>query len=160
MNLTPIPFLFAVLICVCGCQKGEINQPVNFTPLEHLNECEINIVDDKDEDRFLIINSQADLDQNVFFINSEPHSCAQLTEELTIDFDKWTLLIGKKQTTHIQGELIKQDVSRVGKDIEYNVTIRNGGYTAIGQFRFGIVIPKTPSNNKVNFNVVVVDNDS
>ncbi len=67
----------------------------------------------------------------------------------------YTLLIGKKALGGVPGKLIKQDVSLScdSTELTYNVEIQNGGYTAIGNFIFGVLIPK--SNATVKFNVDV-----
>lgn len=143
-----------------GCQKNKLGdqtdiQSVDFTTLDHLNECSISIIDTENTDRYLVINSQEELDQYIVFNHKDNGPCIQLIEELDIDFSKWTLLVGRKRISHIEGELIKQDVFNLDNNITYEVTIKNGGYTAIGQFRFGVVIPKISKNTNVNFDITV-----
>lgn len=138
-----------------SCQKEEINQSVEFKPIEYLNECSLNIVDPENADSYLVINSQEELTQHILINEKEENACVKLSEELNIDFSKWTILIGKKRLTHIEGELITQNVVKRNNELIYKVRIKNGGYTAIGQFRFGVLIPKISTGANVTFDIQV-----
>lgn len=144
-----------ILPLLGGCDKEEIGQLVEFKSIGYLNECSLNIVDPENTDSYLVINSQEELTQHILIHEKEENACIQLSEELNIDFSQWTILIGKKRLTHIQGELITQSVVKLDNDLTYKVRIKNGGYTAIGQFRFGVVIPKISTGTNVTFDVQV-----
>lgn len=144
-----------VLPLLGGCDKAKISQLVEFKPIEYLNECSLSIVDPENADSYLVINSQEELTQYILIHEKGENACVKLSEELNIDFSKWTILIGKKRLTHIQGELIAQSVVKLDKDLIYQVRIKNGGYTAIGQFRFGVLIPKISTGTNVTFDVQV-----
>ena len=155
-------FAGAVVCCVLlgSCRKGDVDKPVAFEALAHLNDCPINVFDDEDGDRYLVVRTPEQLEEYVIFGDgdgSQQNACTQLEEGLAVDFDKWTLLIGKKRTSHIQGEVIKQGVSTVGGDLVYRVRIKNGGYTAIGEVRFAVKVPKIAESKKVIFDIVVID---
>lgn len=146
---------FALLLVACKKGNNENSQPITFHALEHLNGCSINIVDNEHVDRYLVINSQEELNQYII-MNDEDHSaCVEAGKELRVDFTESTILIGKKRLNYIEGELIKQSVHHFNEKIVYKVSIKNGGYTAIGQFRFGVVIPKISNPSSVEFDVVV-----
>ena len=152
---------FVCLVLLGSCQKNEMGegyameQLLEFESLKHLNECDVNIVDNENIDRFLIINSQEELKTYVLFNNVEQSPCDQLKNELNVDFSESTMLIGKKQLSLIEGELVKQEVVAFDEELVYKVRIRRGGYTAIGQFRFGIIIPKVSKDINVKFDVSV-----
>lgn len=133
--------------------KKPNTQALNFEPIEFLNECPINIINSDHIDQFVIITSQKELNKYVVFTNKEHHKCDRLLEQLSIDFSKQTLLIGKKRLVSIQGELLNQNVYKSGKNIVYNVTIKQGDYQAIGQFKFGVLIPKMATDEYVKFNI-------
>lgn len=143
------------LLLLGGCHKNEINQSIEFKAVEHLNECDIDIIDGENSDIYLIINSEEELTQQILFNDEEQIPCIQLRKEVNVDFSKWTLLIGKKRLVNIEGELIEQEVVSIGDDLIYKLTIKKGGYTAIGQFRFGVFIPKISKSTKVDFDVTV-----
>src|SRR5690606_29842167 len=106
----------------------------------------------------LVINTSQDLQEYILFEEGTGEICRELKNELNVDFSKYTLLIGKARLPAVQGSLIDQNVEK-GADgkYNYNVEIMNGGYTAIGQFKFGVVIPKVPDDTKVQFNVIIND---
>lgn len=144
-----------ILPLLGGCDKENVHQSVDFEPIGHLNECSVKVVDSENADSYLVINSQEELTQYILIHESEEYACIKLSEQLNTDFSKWTILIGKKRLTHIQGELITQSVVKLDNDLTYKVRIKNGGYTAIGQYRFGALIPKISTGVNVTFDVQV-----
>lgn len=157
--LSPILLLMtigATLLLLGACQKETSGQLIDFIPIESLNECHIDIVDGEHTDNYLIINSQAQLNQFIIINSEDQGACIQLSQQLNVDFSKYTILIGKKRLPAIQGELLEQSVLNIGKGLIYKVAIKNGGYTAIGQYRFGVIIPKISSRTNVKFDVNVV----
>ena len=147
----------ATLLLLGACQKETNGQLIDFIPIESLNECHVDIVDGEHTDNYLIINSQAQLNQYIIINSEDQSACIQLSQQLNVDFSKYTVLTGKKRLTAIQGELLEQSVLNIGKDLIYKVTIKNGGYTAIGQFRFGVIIPKISNDTNVKFDILVID---
>jgi len=148
----------AILIFGFSCNEGEFYEEglIDFNSVEHLNDCPVNILDSGNEDRFLVINSIEELESQIFWINDDTNPCLSLKEALDIDFSNYTLLVGKKRIPHIEGELISESVFRSGSaEYTYEVSLWNGGYTAIGQFRFGVIIPKIPDGTGVNFDIEI-----
>lgn len=142
-----------VSMIITACQKQPNSQALNMEPIEFLNECPINIVNSDHEDHFMVINSPQELNKYIIFNDMDEQACDRLHEQLSIDFSRNTLLIGKKRLNAIQGQLINQNVYRSGNDIVYNVTIKQGSYQAIGQFKFGVLIPKISTDAYVKFNI-------
>lgn len=141
-----------------SCEKADTMdiETVDFISLKQLNDCPVIVLNTQLSDEFLIINTQEELEQSVFTGSENPHLCELLKEELTIDFTKHTLLIGKKKTPQVKGELISEKVFHSdGKNYTYGIVIKNGGYTALGLFRFGVVIPKIPDGAKVDLDVEI-----
>lgn len=153
-----IPFLLAFFLFV-GCNKKQdfVPQSVSFQSIDHLNDCSIDIENTEDEDIYLVINSQEDLEK---YVIKDPiqaaQPCTDLQNELTIDFSKNTLLIGKARLTALEGKLMEQSLENTGpEEYQYNIRIRNGGYTAIGQFKFGVLVHKIPKGSHIKFNVLI-----
>lgn len=75
-----------------------------------------------------------------------------LKEELSIDFTKQTLLICKKIISQIREELEAENVVHTD-DINYmyRTVVKNGSYTALRLFLFGVIIPKISDNTKIKF---------
>lgn len=121
-------------------------QSIDFIQISIDPSCIIQIVDGKLEDRFLVINSIAELENAIDFggeTNTGP--CFEIYKELSeIDFKSSTLLIGKKAVQGIQPTLISQKVTRsCGNDVMiYSSNIRNGDYAALGVHLFAVIVPK------------------
>ncbi len=121
-------------------------QSIDFIQISIDPSCTIQIVDGKLEDRFLVINSSAELENAIDFegeTNTGP--CFEIYKELSeIDFKSSTLLIGKKAVQGIQPTLISQKVTRsCGNDVMiYSSNIRNGDYAALGVHLFAVIVPK------------------
>ena len=150
----------ATAAMLMACQKEETIdevQKVAFVPVQHLNDCSVHILNDEHTDKFLSINSTEELNQIIFMNGDNESFCADLKEQLDLDFSQWTLLIGKKRIPHVKGQFLEQDVYSRGKNIVYKVILREGGYTAIGHFKFGVIIPKVPNGTKIQFDVSVIN---
>ncbi len=139
--------LFTLLSFSCEKISNKCDSPVVFQAIDFSNYSEIQISNQKVEDKFFVINSQEDFDRNTSFAHNN--------EQMNINFDTYTLLIGKKALGGVPGKLIKQDVSLScdSTELTYNVEIQNGGYTAIGNFIFGVLIPKSNATVKLNVDV-------
>ena len=94
----------------------------------------------------LVINSEAEFDEKVFISEGDK-------ERFQIDYNKYTLLLGKKRIGGISGSLISQTWQKECErnNYIYKVAIKNGGNTALGNFYFGIIV------DKVNADEVVFD---
>lgn len=148
----------AILIFGFSCNAGEFYEEgdIEFKSIKDLNNCPVNILNSEHEDQFLVVNSIEELESQILWANAVTNSCTSLKEALDIDFSSNTLLIGKKRIPHIEGELISERVFRSGSaEYTYEVSLWDGGYTAIGQFRFGVIIPKIPKGSKVNFDIEI-----
>jgi len=147
------------LFLFIGCNKKQdfVPQSVSFQSIDHLNDCSIDIENTEDEDIYLVINSQEDLEKYVIKGSVQAAQfCHDLQRDFSIDFSNKTLLIGKARLTAIEGQLIEQTVEKSGpEEYQYNVRIMNGGYTAIGQFKFGVLVHKIPKGSHIKFNVVI-----
>lgn len=144
--------LISLGICMItglNCEKSNECGPVDFTPIDFSDYSSVIIVDEKEEDKFLVINSKTEFDQKVFIkgIDLEEYDLSD------IDYTKYTLLIGKKRVNQITGTLVSQSFEKEcgSNGYVYKVLVRNGMYTALGNFYFGIVIPKTTL--KIKFEV-------
>jgi len=154
-NIYKIISLFTVCVfCNLGCSKTEeVCESVSFTPINWQYMTNYKIVDDKLEDKYLVINSQQELDAQVI-----PDPLYSYIGFKDIDFTTSTLLVGKKALGHGAGQLLSQRVNHIcksDKDI-YKVVIKNGGYTALTKFNFGVVVPKKDAALVV-FDVSVVE---
>ena len=148
-------FICTSLFLSCTNMDTEI---VDFTSIKQLNDCPAIVINKQLSDEFLVINSQEELVQSVFFVGENPYLCDLLKDELTIDFTKQTLLIGKKIIPQIRGELVSENVLQTdGKDYTYRIVVKNGGYTALGLFLFGVIIPKISNDTKVNLDLTIQD---
>jgi len=155
-----VSIIFA-LILTNSCSKSEHNnctsEKVQSSSIDIDFNCNINIVNNKDEDNHVIINSIEDLHKNVYLDPSGSSiECKNLLDELSgIDYQKFTLLIGKKVVNKIQPTLISQNLERscINQSITLNIKIKNGGYTAIGVYKYALVIPKHTKDVKYNIDV-------
>lgn len=117
----------------------------NFRALDLSEFSGLEVVDDSKEDLFLVINSRNEFDEYIDLG----------TEEGTyfdIDFETETLLIGKVRLIGIQGQLVEQRLEQCDDTVQFDLTVMNGGYHAIGKYYFGVVISKVNSS-QVSFNV-------
>jgi len=139
-----------ILLSFNGCKDSILDdctpEDIEFTTIEIVPSCDLLIVDEKLEDRFLMINSKEELDGSVIFNDSYPDNpCEEIEMALNkINFSDKTLLIGKKVVQGIQPSLINHNFTRTCENNEliYSLNIKNGGYTAIGVYRFAVVVPK------------------
>lgn len=153
-------FIFSFMACTNA--TNDVSKEVFFEAVNHLNDCEIKVKDDLDEDEYLIINSIGELEKHLNLEElADTEQCIELTEELNIDFEKYTLLIGKQRLSAIEGSLLSQEFVKVDKEkYVYRVRIENGGYTAIGQFRFGVIISKISPSAELIFDVEVLESEN
>ncbi|HYK76772.1 MAG TPA: hypothetical protein VEV16_07335 [Daejeonella sp.] len=139
------------MLTAFSCKKSEINcSPVSLKTIDLSDPAYIPLLGSRVEDRFLVINSKSEFLE----LAEKP-----VKEEVNIDFKQYTLFVGKKRLTAINGTLMSQNVARdcdANKYI-YHVQIKNGGYTALGNFVFGALIPKVQNSGRVDFNVEVID---
>lgn len=136
------------------CQEEE----VAFTSINIDPTCRFRIVDEKLEDRFLVIESKTDLEKVIAFVDSEANEpCKEVSKKFSeIDFKNQSLLIGKKLVQGIPATLISQQVNRdcPSHGIVYSAKIKNGSYTAMGTYLFAVIVPKKHGN--VRFNIEVI----
>lgn len=92
-NFYKIALLFTVcVLCNFGCSKSdEVCELVSFTPIDWQYMKNYTIVDDKLEDKFLVINSQQEMDAQII-----PSPLPGYISFKNIDFTTTTLLMGKK----------------------------------------------------------------
>ena len=147
--------LGACILTAFSCEKSDINcGRLEFIPIDFTNYSSITIVDNKVEDKFLVINSMEEFTEKIHF----KHASSDTVNELAIDFTKYTLLIGKKKLTGIAGTLVNQNVEKVcdSKKYMYKIVVQSGNYTAIGNFYYGVLISKI-TDEKINVHVEVLN---
>lgn len=136
------------------CQEEE----VEFTSINIDPTCRFRIVDEKLEDRFLVIESKTELEKAIAFVDSEANEpCKEVSKMFSeIDFKSQSLLIGKKLVQGIPATLISQQVNRdcANHGIVYSAKVKNGNYTAMGTYLFAVIVPKQHAN--VRFNIEVI----
>lgn len=131
----------------CGKETVECKIPIAFQTIDLIDYPNITVVDEKQEDQFLVINTQSDFEK--FIKLGEGKS-------FDIDFNAYTLLIGKKVTGLTRAKLLEQNVyfNCASTQITYKVSADcKEGYTAFDNFIFGVLVPKT--NVSVVFSVDV-----
>lgn len=150
-------YLFCSSILLsCNNINNENLKNVEFISLRQINDCPAIVVNKQLSDEFLVINSQEELKKSVLLGGENPNLCVLLEEDLSIDFSKQTLLIGKIKIPQIKGELISENVFQTDNKVyTYRVVVKNGGYTALGLFLFGVIIPKISNDTKVNLDVEI-----
>lgn len=136
------------------CQEEE----VAFTSINIDPACRFRIVDEKLEDRFLVIESKTELEKAIAFVASDTNEpCKEVSKKLSeIDFKTQSLLIGKKLVQGIPATLISQQVNRdcVNHGVVYSAKVKNGNYTALGTYLFAVTVPKNHGN--VRFEIEVI----
>ena len=152
--------LTSVTLLASSCEKNSDIScgNINFNPINVQTICSIVVQNKQVEDKFLVINSLEELNKNILLEdNVENSNCSDNSKLLNIDFTKYTLLIGKKTLEQTQGSLINQSVERDcnTNSYIYSINIKQGGYTALGNFIFGAIIEKIPTETTVKFNVKV-----
>lgn len=156
VSILIIGFLLAFSGCETANQDCENNRTsIDINPIAFSDLCECNIVNDKYEDKNLIIKSIDQIQQN---ISCSGQDCTQMDTQFNIDFDQYTLLIGKKTLTAVKGELLSQTVSKeCGNKYTYRIKIKKGAYTALGNLNYGVIIPKIENDATVNFIIDIID---
>jgi hypothetical protein len=152
---------FLLVFSFISCKKGNDQDcdNVTFTKISFATGCTPVIVDHTTTDMLLVIRSIGELKASLSFENSIGiASCGIDHPIFKTDFSKSSIIIIKKQVQGIEPALIKQSLIRNCKDnsFTYNAEIKNGGYTAIGNYIGAIIIDKLPKNIKVDFNVRVL----
>lgn len=147
----------AFLSCT-GKEDLDTEMPEN-SQINQLNECPFVIETSENVNRFFVVNSQRELNKVLLFpVDGSNQNCQKISEEIDIDFSKYTILLGKARLTAVKGKLLSQRVERDANGIyNYYVEIMNGGYTAIGQFRFGVIVSKIDSPSNVRLHVSIKD---
>lgn len=149
-----ISFIFIVcVLCNFGCSKSkEACELVNFAPIDWQQIKDYQVIDNKWEDKFLVINSQQELDAQLI-----PGPLSDNTGFKNIDFITNTLLIGKKALGNGAGQLLSQQVNHICESDKYvyEVIIKDGGYTVLTKFYFGVLVPKKDAASVV-FDVKVI----
>ena len=156
-----LAIVFIALVQVqCGdsipadCQEEE----VAFTSINIDPTCRFRIVDDKLEDRFLVIESKTELDKAIGFDDPDNKElCKEVSKNFSeIDFKTHSLLLGKKLVQGIPATLIFQQVNRDcdNHGIVYSAKVKNGNYTAMGTYLFAVTVPKSHGN--VRFDIEVI----
>lgn len=150
--------MFWCILMIClffspGCERSDDCGPVDFTPINFSNYSSVKITDNEVEDKSLIITSKTEYDKYVF-IDRVDGSGFDIS---TIDYSKYTLLIGKKKINGVSGTLISQSFEKdcVSNRYEYKVLVKNGGYTAVGNFMYGIIVPK--NTTEIDFHVELLN---
>ncbi len=107
--------LFLLTIISCKKESEECKTPITYQTINFFNYPDISVVDEKHEDKFLVINTQSDLDKFVKLGEGK---------SLNIDFNSYTLLIGKKVTGLTRAKLLEQNVyfNCANTQITYNVS--------------------------------------
>ncbi|QEK52740.1 hypothetical protein FYC62_14540 [Pedobacter aquae] len=143
--------LFSLIVATLtfsGCDKQETDCGfLSFETVDFRNYPSLGIVNGDEEDKYLVINSKAEFDEKVFISEEDK-------ERFHLDYNKYTLLLGKKRIGGIPGGLISQTWQKEcgSTNYIYKVDIKNGGYTALGNFYFGIIVDKV-SADEVMFDV-------
>jgi hypothetical protein len=104
--------------------------------------------------KILVINSDTEFSNHVKL----EQGSQDLAVKLKVDYEKYTLLIGRIAVTGIEAQLVEHNISYDCTNKAYigNVKIKNGGYTALGYFLYAAIIPKTIMAN-IDIKAVVVD---
>ncbi len=152
-KLTFFSFFSFMLFFNFGCENNETTCPIISYEIIDFSKYSNFIIEDTEiKDVFLVVNSIEKFNDFVKY-ESRDLNDDRLS---SIDYSKNTLLIGKKKINGISGSLINQSVNLLcdNLNIKYQVQIRNGGYTANGNFYFGVIVPKVESS-KVIFDIQV-----
>lgn len=155
--------LVTVLISIflVGCKKDttSVCETVEYIDLEIPQIYQPMVMEDKVEDRFLIINSRAELEQSFSFRgHSQNIGCEEAETRIEeIDFSSYTLLLGKKVVQGVVPSLKSQSLHKIcgSNDLRYTLEVINGGYTALGVYVFAILINKLPGSSAVHFDITV-----
>lgn len=150
LSLICITFLMSIAV---SCDKSDkLCEDIDFVPI-NLEYSTTRIENNQVTDKFLVIDSQEDFQTKVILTKPDSENNSP-----DIDFSKYTLLIGKKKIGGIEGSLISQSVKKSCRSNKYvySVNIKQGGYTALGNFYFGVLIPKI-QNASVEFDVQVIE---
>lgn len=142
-----------LMLIVVSCDKSDnYCEAIDFVPINFSEYKTISIENNEVTDKFLVIDFQEDFQAKVILTKSDSENTPD------IDFSKYTLLIGKKKIGGIEGSLISQSVKKSCRSNKYiySVDIKKGGYTALGNFYFGVLIPNI-QNASVEFDVQVID---
>lgn len=156
----PVLYLLGLVILLSfGCDKTDVSScgPLNYAPVNFTETCKPIIVDEKIEDKFFVINSLEELRAILSFSDE---SCEQNAGIYKTDFSKYTLIIGKKVVTGIEGTLKSQSLTKdcTTNKVTYSANIKNGGYTAMGVYVFALITDKMPANAEVNFDINLYSN--
>jgi len=142
-----------------GCDKTDTSScgPLNFAPVNFTETCRPIIIDDKNEDKFFVINSLEELRAVLSF---SEEGCEQNAGIFKTDFSKYTLIIGKKAVGWIEATLESQSLTKdcASNKITYSASIKNGDIATIGVYVFALITDKMPANTQANFDIKVSSN--
>ena len=124
---------------------------IDFTAIDFTKYPNLMIESDVWEDKFLIINSTDEFNKSIKFNDLVP-VVGQLS---SIDYNKYTLLIGKKKLYQGYGQLVNQSITCNTNKITYNMLVKNGGYQVLIKYIFDVLIPKV-NKTDIFFNVNVM----
>lgn len=152
---------FLLLISLISCKKSGKKDCGNviFTTVAFTADCRPVIIDKTTTDMFLVIHSLEELKSALHFENTTGTAqCGTDHSIFSTDFSRQTLIIIKKHVDGIDATLINQSLAKNCSDnsINYKAEIKNGGYTAMGNYIGAILIDKIADDTKVNFDVKVV----
>ena len=125
-------------------EQGAITIPIDTYDM--LNSCVFS--GSETSDLNLVINSKDEFTDLI--------SCSD-DSKVTIDFEKFTLLIGKKELSWCCTELVREEVTKKcdSNDYVYNVVLNEpeGKYQGFSTFYYSVLIPKVADSENIIFNV-------
>lgn len=155
MKIFQLSILCLIFLFWISCKKTNVDECGNilFTPLSFNKDCVPVIVDEKNEDHFFVVNSLAELKAILSFHAKGENECNSQME--SIDFNKYTLIIGKKKSAYQNPTLIDQAVSKDCENniITYTANLSDGGFTALDHYVFAVLIDKIPEQVTMQFNI-------
>lgn len=146
-NQSILYLLGLIVLLSFGCDKTDVSscRPLNYAPVSFTEACKPILVDGEIEDKFFVINSLEELRAVLSFSDE---SCEQNAGIYKTDFSKYTLIIGKKVVTGIEGTLESQSLTKdcTSNKVTYSANIKNGDAAAMGVYVFALITDKLPSN--------------
>ena len=161
-----IGILGVCILTAFSCEKSNNSEAgicgqINFKPIVLSDSCSTIVINENVEDQFLVINSKEELQQNISFRSTiGDKGCDQAEKQFSIDFNQYTLLIGKKKIGLSTGRLINQSIIKncQSDSYTYSATIKvDEGYTVLSNFIFAVLIPKISENTTVKFDIQAIN---
>ena len=141
-----------LLTTAYSCEKEEVPVKISIETINDLSVCgdKCHLRDVNYKNAHYIIDNQNEF-ESLFECDSGyvlPY----------IDFSNYNLLFGSQMVNGICPTIINQELLKYTneKKIIYKVTIKEGGYTALGNAYYHTLIPKTENQYHIEFNVTVV----